>query len=232
MDKYTINNLNVFRSVFDYIDSNMYILLEGRSALVIDPHVNLEAVDLLTNAKIEKVDILLTHEHTDHTSGIPFFQEKFGAKLVCQQDCAEYIADSQSNRPLLISFILTERDRVNGTNFLEKFNAEYKPFTCKADVVYKDKMIIQWENHKIELISTPGHSVGSNCIILDDAIVFTGDSLIPDLPTITRFPGGSTKNYKNITLPFLKSLDKNLTVLPGHGNICKMADFSERFKEE
>lgn len=210
----------------------MYLIIEGDSALVIDPQDNAEAFDLLEKANVKTVDILLTHEHTDHTSGIPAFLEKYGSKIICQKDCAEYIADEQNNRPLLITFILTEKDRLEGSNLLNSFNAEYKLFTCQADVVFANKMSFDWKNHTIEMVSTPGHSVGSCCIIVDNAVIFTGDSLIPYLPTITRFPGGSTKNYKNITLPFLKSLDENLIVLPGHREMCKLADFSERFEEE
>ena len=63
----------------------------------------------------------------------------------------------------------------------------------------------------------PGHSQGSCCILLNNKVLFTGDSLLAEYPVITRFPGGSSKDYKNISLPFLKSLNPNLVVYPGHG---------------
>ncbi|WP_291971450.1 hypothetical protein [Candidatus Symbiopectobacterium sp.] len=34
----------------------------------------------------------------------------------------------------------------------------------------------------------------------------------------SRFPGESTKDYNNITLPFLKSLDEDMLCFPGHGD--------------
>lgn len=76
----------------------------------------------------------------------------------------------------------------------------------------------------IFFVSTPGHTAGSCCIIWNDTTVFTGDSLLLNTPTITRLPGGSTKQYKNITLPFLKSLPRDMFVLPGHGPEFRMAD--------
>ena len=63
----------------------------------------------------------------------------------------------------------------------------------------------------------PGHSKGSNIIIINDSFVFTGDSLMNDNPIITRFPGSDHKKYVNYTLPILESLDRNLYVFPGHG---------------
>ena len=44
------------------------------------------------------------------------------------------------------------------------------------------------------------------------------------MPVITRFPGGSTRDYKDKTLPFLYSLDQKLVALPGHGHTFLLGD--------
>lgn len=59
------------RYIFSYIDANMYILAENGEALVIDPHISAEADAYLKSNRVTKVTILLTHEHFDHTCGIP-----------------------------------------------------------------------------------------------------------------------------------------------------------------
>ena len=81
-----------------------------------------------------------------------------------------------------------------------------------------------WYQHKFVFTFTPGHSNGGCCINWNDTVIFVGDSLLQIFPVITRLPGGSMKQYKNITLPFLKSLSKDLVVLPGHGPTFRMAD--------
>lgn len=227
LEQYKIDNLSVVKSVFHPIDSNMYVIVEDGSALVVDPHVSEDVLALLKENKVTKIDIILTHEHPDHTSGVNWLQDEFGAKLICHEECAAYIADEYNNRPILISFILSIRDQENGTNEAENFNREFKSYVCHADIVFKENMLYKWNEHELKLIATPGHSKGSCCIILDDKLVFTGDSLIHNTPTITRFPGGSTKDYNNITLPFLKSLDKNMRVLAGHGDLSKIGNFFE-----
>ena len=54
--------------------------------------------------------------------------------------------------------------------------------------------------------------------------MFTGDTLLGDNAAITRFPGGNTNDYKHIALPYLRSLDKNLIVMPGHGEPFVLSD--------
>ena len=53
---------------------------------------------------------------------------------------------------------------------------------------------------------------------MDEKIAFTGDSFLRETPVITRFPGGSTKLFKNISIPILNRILKpDMIVLPGHG---------------
>jgi len=78
---------------------------------------------------------------------------------------------------------------------------------------------LNWNNHKLELTHIPGHSKGSSLIIIDDSFVFTGDSLLKDIPIITRFPGCSKEDYLAIALPLMRQkLNNEMTIFPGHGN--------------
>jgi glyoxylase-like metal-dependent hydrolase (beta-lactamase superfamily II) len=96
-----------------------------------------------------------------------------------------------------------------------------QPYHCYADENLKDELSISWQEHKVEIIKTPGHSQGSVCIIIDDKYVFTGDSFIFNQTTITRLPGGSVLDYETKTLPFVCSLKKNTIILPGHGEVSR-----------
>jgi glyoxylase-like metal-dependent hydrolase (beta-lactamase superfamily II) len=70
----------------------------------------------------------------------------------------------------------------------------------------------------LEVIHTPGHTVGSVSFkVIDAPLLFTGDTLFPGGPGATHFPGG---NFTDI----IESIDTKLftyspdtTILPGHG---------------
>ena len=212
-----IDDLIIYRSIFKYINSNMYIFIEGKSALVVDPHESNELLDLLKG--MHNITIILTHEHADHISGVSWLQQHFPCKLICTQSCANYIANEKCVRPLLISFILEEQDRINGTNLLEEFKRKVIPHTYKADITFENSLVEQWGGHRLEFFKVLGHSPGSSGIVVDNKLAFMGDSLMKDLPVITRFPGGNRKTYINETLPFLeKKLKSDMMILPGHGN--------------
>ena len=65
------------------------------------------------------------------------------------------------------------------------------------------------------VISTPGHSRGSVCLILAD-LIFTGDTLFYNSCGRTDFPGGSAADMRK-SLARLVAMPGNYTVLPGHG---------------
>jgi glyoxylase-like metal-dependent hydrolase (beta-lactamase superfamily II) len=133
---------------------------------------------------------------------------------------------ANSKRPLsrLVALVLAEQDRKDGGHRYEVFKDSYKPFTIKADKTFAKEDQFRIGEFEFKVTSTPGHSEGSACYVLNDKLVFTGDTLLEDNAIITRFPGGNTKDYKEIALPYLQSLDKTLIVMPGHGEPFRMED--------
>ncbi len=199
------------------IKANMYVLIKNHQALIIDPHNNVDLLNFLDKNKVKEITVVLTHEHPDHTNGIPVLSTKYKLKLICQQKCAEAIANSKNNRPTLIAFVLAVQDEKNGTNTEQRFLESFKDYTCQTDITFDKNFNYDWQGEHLSFHHIPGHSQGSCCILLNNKVLFTGDSLLAEYPVITRFPGGSSKDYKNISLPFLKSLNPNLVVYPGHG---------------
>lgn len=218
------NNLIIYNSIFEYLNSNMYIIIKNNNALIIDPHKSDEVYGLLQRNLVKKITILLTHEHPDHVSGLKWLKSNFETTLISTKETSEYISDVRNTRPVLINLVLEERDRRDGTNLLEKFNKEYEPYTCTADITFEKAHELTWQNHNIKFIETIGHSKGSCCIILDDYITFTGDSLMKDYPIITRFPRGSKKAYQELTMPIFEKFPENMIIFPGHGKIFPLKD--------
>lgn len=100
-----------------------------------------------------------------------------------------------------------------------------QPYSCEADEIFNGKKEWNFESHKIVMQETPGHSKGSICILVDEEILFSGDTLVTGHETILRLPGGSKKDFASITLPYLESLDREIMVYPGHGEPQKLKRF-------
>lgn len=220
MDKFTFEGkhktYSFYRGVYTPIESNMYIFIEGNEALVIDPNVNNEVSVLFERNDIRKVYLLLTHEHYDHTNGVIWFKEHFDSMLICNKVCADIVSIMRKNTPRLVSLVLADKDRKDGGNRYEEFKKSYVPFKLDADIIYDAPCHFSLLGMKFEGFQTPGHSPGSWCLLVDNEFVITGDTLIKDTPVILRFSEGRENEFKAITLPFLKSLDSELMVLPGH----------------
>ena len=72
----------------------------------------------------------------------------------------------------------------------------------------------------ISVIRTPGHTPGSVCLLIDDAM-FSGDTLFAGSCGRTDFPGGSAAKMAG-SLAVLAALPGNYTVLPGHGPVTDL----------
>lgn len=226
MQKYTITvheaPLEVYRFRYEPVDSNMWFIPVGDCGFVFDPNMSDGLLPLFENYGTRHVQIILTHEHYDHTTGVEWLQGKIDAKLFCHKDCAKYISSEKGNSPKLVALVLNTKDIADGGHRYDDFMAAYKHYTLYADQIFEEKETIKVGEVAFEAITTPGHSPGSACYILDNKYIFTGDSLIQNTPTILRFRESSKETYERVTHPFLKSLDKNMLVFPGHGEPFKI----------
>lgn len=207
------------RYILKYSESNMYLMVENKEALLVDPHPSDEAVRYLDSEGVKKIYIMLTHEHFDHTSGVNWFRNMFDTQVICHNKCAESISIAKNNRPFVFFPMVenkTEAEKQEILAFYDALPAE----TIESDVVFDDNFDFDWQGHHIYMRYCPGHSMGSSVILFDDSNAFTGDYMIPDVPVILRFPGGSKELYRSKTLSFLLDLDDNLMIMPGHGEPC------------
>lgn len=228
LDEIRLGEITLLHSVYEHINSNMYVLLAENEALIIDPHKNDELTNFLKEQGVKRVTILLTHEHHDHTTGVYWYQERFDCTLICQQNAADYIARRQYLRPTLIAFILGEEDHINGTHIYEDFKKNFVPRQYYADITYEEEYSLNWHDYIFQFNSIPGHSQGSSLIVLNDKYAFTGDSLLKNLPIITRFPGSNKEDYLYKTLPLLnRLLSPNMTIFPGHGDPFVLKEIME-----
>lgn len=229
---------SIYQFKFPFIESNMYLMLDcsKKEALVVDPHRNEEAEQLLKEAGIKNVLIVLTHEHFDHTSGIPWLREHFHCQICCHQNALDSTSQKRNNRPVLACML---NDKFDDQKTLKEYFRIFEPYTYEADWICRGEIVLTWNSHKIFMQYAPGHSPASVLIELDQKYIFTGDSLIPGIQVITRFPGGNQRMYETITFPMLKAIEKNKVIMPGHGEpieycklICENFTFTVISEEE
>lgn len=228
MHQYTISiknkSLPVYRFRYEPVDSNMFFIPIGDTGVVFDPNISEELLPLFIQYKTKRVQIILTHEHYDHTTGVKWLQNHIETPLFCHQDCARYISSEKGNTPRLVAMALKTKDLADNGHRYENFMSAYQPYTLHADETFCDLSKITIGDCVFECFSTPGHSPGSACYILDGNYIFTGDSLIQNTPTITRFRTSNNATYEGVTRPFLKSLKKDMLVFPGHGEPFKISE--------
>lgn len=213
-NKFFINEIPVWRYTMPALLSNMYIILEGTQALVVDPSTNPDALRKLQDAQPEKVTVLLTHEHFDHISGVNLLRENFAVEVVCLKACAERLEDPVQNLARFWrTMIMDKPPQVQE----EGRKVEDLNYACTADTVYEAETTISWAGHTVRMIPAPGHSKGGCLLLLDGKFLFSGDNLVEGAGVICRFPGGSKRDYAAITRPRLEALPDDTFVFPGHG---------------
>jgi len=202
--------IKVFKS--NLIASNMYFLIYDHNVIIIDPCISNEALKYIKENSLRVDYIFLTHEHYDHISGVNWLKELFNCKVICCKECAEAIQDPKLNFSKYFDVLMELSP--NDEEMNNPINVE--PYSCFADIILENQKTIEWKGSKINFISTPGHSKGSTCILVNNKYLFSGDSLLRDYPAVTRLKGGSSKLYKELTLKYLKSLSSDILVFPGH----------------
>lgn len=218
---YQIADYDVHVFKMPVIDSNMYMIIDKNQALVIDPCISKDAERVLSCNNIQFCTILLTHEHYDHISGVNRLRELCQCEVICSEACAKNICNCLKNGAKTFGALFLGHSKEEQKDIDKLWDPYY---ICSADKVYKDNYSFSVFDGalQIEMQEAPGHSQGSQIIKINDKFIFTGDSLIPKIETITRLPGGSRKIYEDKTLPIIKALDGNSVIFPGHDSICTM----------
>jgi len=87
---------------------------------------------------------------------------------------------------------------------------------CRADEFLKEGSKIKIGNTVLKVVHTPGHTLGSICL-LGDNFIFTGDTLFENGYGRTDLPGGSYKQMENSLKRLSQLLKPSIMVYPGHG---------------
>ena len=90
-------------------------------------------------------------------------------------------------------------------------------YTLKADVYLTDLQVVELAGFSVQMIETPGHTVGSCCYYLkDEGVLFSGDTVFCGSVGRTDFPEGSTAAIVESLHRLLDALPDDTEVYPGH----------------
>jgi len=177
--------------------SNCYIVgsESNKEGVIIDPGA--DAKEILKNVKDLGLDIkliVLTHGHIDHTGAVKEVKKTTGAEVAIHTDDAKSLQEQLLGR---------------------LFGLSYPP-PPPPDWLLKDGDSIDIGDLHFLVVHTPGHSLGGICL-LEERVVFSGDTLFNYGIGRTDMPGGSYSQLMNSIHTKLMVLPDNTTVYPGHG---------------
>lgn len=212
--------MKIERFISQYLSSNCYLVIEDAHSFLIDPCYN-DELELILKSKNMILDfILLTHEHADHISGIPWLKSIKASPIVCSDKCAANIENDRMNYSRYYNVLKV---------FMQSLGVDdsvtMAPFICHADKTFSKDIRFNWHGHEIFFKNTPGHSEGSICCLVDQIYLFGGDTLFQSMETATRFKGGSKDAFQKISLPWLQNLSSSTMVFPGHFETFYLKDW-------
>lgn len=179
--------------------ANCYMLIDEKSgeAAIVDPAWYVDEFNSLldkNNAKLKY--ILLTHGHFDHIFGVHGLRGATGAKVVIHFKDVEHLIDPKKS--------------------LAEGNMPEPQIPVTADMLVKEGDVLTLGEEEIKVMSTPGHTMGSVCYIIEsEKTIISGDTLFCMTAGRTDFPDGSDELMIS-SLKRLIALEGDYRVLPGH----------------
>jgi glyoxylase-like metal-dependent hydrolase (beta-lactamase superfamily II) len=176
---------------------NSYICAdeETKKGFILDPGGSNQTADQYIQEQGYDIEyIILTHGHGDHICGVPYYAEKYKAKLVGHHGDDFLFQDESENLSL-------------------EFTGRVITFT--PDLYVTEGDIISVGGLNVKVIHTPGHTPGGISLLLDD-VLFSGDTLFAESIGRTDFKNGSFPDLKRSIQTKLYVLPDATQVLPGH----------------
>jgi len=201
--------------------TNTYLVGDGQERILIDTSDGNSAwwslvQQVLLEEGAEITQVVLTHGHYDHVSGLPLVQSAFPKVTIWKwlpcvlgdQDCEQFSPGSLA----------------------QAFSAGRRKHSCGCDGQVPEGCQTLFEFQELpvgdsilRVLFTPGHSVDSICLLLEEAgqveAIFTGDCVLSGrtarFSTLLEY----NKSLKRLLRLAMDAGDNGVILLPGHGDL-------------
>ena len=194
------------------VDANNYLLIdeESNEGVLIDcSSSRAEFVDAVKNTGCTLKYILITHGHFDHILGVEKFKEEFKVEAYVSQDDLNQISYAPQ---MLMMF---------GGGTIAKAPEITKPVN--------DGDEFEIGKYTIKSISTPGHTKGGMCYLVDNKL-FSGDTLFQGSVGRCDLPEGDLDEIIKSIKEKLFTLADEIEVYTGHGGKTTIG-FEKKYNE-
>lgn len=194
-----MGNLRIMQLPLGMLATNCYLAVneETGALVIVDPGAEASRVmDSIGRLQAKPEAILLTHGHFDHIGAAAVLREQYGIPVCAMEGEQEILEDAKKNLSGLYG----------------------RGYTVKADRLFRDQETVALAGVQIEVLHTPGHTVGGCCYyIAEEKVLFSGDTLFQCSVGRTDFPTGSMGRLHESIHTKLFVLPEETVVYPGHG---------------
>ena len=187
-----------------------YLVVDNHKSILIDSGMGYKSIRniVMKLTEIEPI-LILTHGHWDHMGGISEFQRVF---------IYGHPWEIQKIREGFISSDIVEL--VDESMFSIQFKPKKYQVKGRKDVgMIQDEDEFLYDDFKLQVIHTPGHTPGSICLYIKSLdMIFTGDTIYPG-PLYYNQPESNSDDYLASLLKLKKIISRKTVIYPGHNKI-------------
>lgn len=181
--------------------ASCYVIEDNNRGILIDPCVLPKTVFSYLGHTLKITHVLITHGHFDHFIYLDEWKSVTGAEVLISSDDAHMLTSASLNASSL-------------------FRVAHSA-TCKAD---PDTLLYGGEELdlcgiSVKVFSAPGHTAGGLLFLIGDKL-FSGDTLFDGSYGRYDLYSGDAKLLLNTLRSMRRFCGKNLTLCPGHGDMC------------
>ena len=204
--------LKLEQFVFNPFAENTYVVYDDntKECVIIDPGCSNvgeenELFGFIDSHNLKPLMAINTHGHIDHIVGNAAVKKRYGIEVAAHPNVKNDFQRSQQQATL--------------------FGMSFASDCGLPDRDLEDGEVIKVGESTLEVISTPGHAMGSISLYAEiEGWVFTGDALFCRSIGRTDFPGGNYEQLRTNIIERLFHLPDDTEVYSGHGESTTIFD--------